>query len=238
MRDISRLKVITAAISVIVSILALVVTIFAGAQLKYISLGPISFDTPTPTFVIFNSPTPIFTPIRTMTPTSASTPTPTPTSTPTPTPTPTPISQDLSAQVAALRSEVAALREEVDSFNQAVASNPDSNELRTDLQSVDKRLSVIEQAVLDNPARALQLTLLSQEMDNLKARYQSDLESTRQEIARVYDLNKWFIGLMFTMAIGLLSLAVSNFVKTPEKREERREQQEQPKKRQSVSTRK
>ena len=236
MRDKSRLKIITAAISVIVSILALVVTIFAGAQLKYISLGPISFDTPTPTFVIFNTSTPSFTPIRTMTPRSTSTPTPTPTSTLTPTP--TPISQDLSAQVAALRSEVAALREEVDSLTQAVASNPDSNELRTDLQSVDERLSVIEQVVLDNPARALQLTLLSQEMDNLKARYQSDLESTRQEIARIYDLNKWFIGLMFTMAIGLLSLAVSNFVKTPEKREERREQQEQPKKTQSVSTRK
>lgn len=41
-----------------------------------------------------------------------------------------------------------------------------------------------------------------------------DLVGTRREIERVYDLSKWFIGLMATMAVGILGLAVGNLVKT------------------------
>lgn len=167
------------------------------------------------------SPSPI--PSPTLLPTSTPVPTLTPTPTPGPAPTLTTVPQDLPTQVAVLQREVAILREEVDSLTQVVASNPDFDELCTDLQALDERISIIEQAILDNPARALQLTLLSQEMNNLESRYESGLEDTRREIERIYDLNKWFIGLMFTMAIGLLSLAVSNFIKKPEKPRERKD---------------
>ena len=212
MRDKSRPEIITATIGAlagIISVLAAIISLGLGANLRSISIGPISFDTPTPTLA-----------------------------------TPTPVPPSLPTQVAALQSEVAALRQELNTLTQTIASNPNANPdtiaLRADLQSIDGRLSVIEQAVLDNPAKALQLTLLSREMDNLKANYQSSLESTRQEIGRIYDLNKWFIGLMFTMAIGLLSLAVSNFIKKPEKpperQEERKEQKEEPKRKQTAST--
>jgi len=139
---------------------------------------------------------------------------------PTATPSPvTPIPQSIPAQVAVLQDEVAVMRQELDALTQMMASNPnpDAVTLRTDLDSLDERLSLIEEAILDNPARALQFTLLSREMEDLQETYESDLESTRQEIERIYDFNKWFIGLMFTMAIGLLGLAVSNFIKKPEK---------------------
>jgi hypothetical protein len=76
----------------------------------------------------------------------------------------------------------------------------------------EKRVSVIEKAVIDNPERALQLTLLSREMENLKITYRSDQESIRKEIERIYDFNKWFIGLMFTMALSVVGLAVTNLV--------------------------
>jgi len=212
MRDKSRPEIIKASIGAltgIIGLLAAIISLVLGANLRPISIGPISFDIPTPTLA-----------------------------------TSTPVPPSLPTQVAALQSEVAALRQELNILTQTMASNPNANPdtiaLRADLQSIDGRLSVIEQAVLDNPAKALQLTLLSREMDNLKANYQSNLESTRQEIGRIYDLNKWFIGLMFTMAIGLLSLAVSNFIKKPEKpperQEERKEQKEGPKRKQSTST--
>lgn len=35
----------------------------------------------------------------------------------------------------------------------------------------------------------------------------------KEGVARVYDLTKWFVGLMFTMALGLIGLAVTNFLK-------------------------
>jgi len=54
-------------------------------------------------------------------------------------------------------------------------------------------------------------------MENLRLSYKSDLIATKEEISRVYDLNKWFIGLMFTMTVGLLGLAISNFLRDKKK---------------------
>jgi len=79
---------------------------------------------------------------------------------------------------------------------------------------------VIELAILDNPAKALELTLLTKDMENLQRNYEADLKSTREEIDRVFDQNKWFLGLMSTMAIGLISLAVGNFLAKPKEEKE------------------
>src|SRR5207248_2858619 len=84
--------------------------------------------------------------------------------------------------------------------------------IRADLDGLDKRLKAIEQAVIDSPAKALSVPLLRQELDSLKTSSQRDLESQAKQIDRIYDQNKWFIGLMFTMAVGLIGLAVSNFL--------------------------
>jgi len=134
---------------------------------------------------------------------------------------PTPVPSVISTQVATLQNEVVQLRQDVDTLSNVItsttSSNPDMAVLAVKIESLDKRLSGIEQAVLNNPAKALELTLLTRDMDNLKSTYQSDSERTRQEIERVYNQNNWFIGLMFTMALGLLSLAVSNFIKRPDK---------------------
>ena len=75
-----------------------------------------------------------------------------------------------------LQSEVTTLRKEINALSQQVAANPNPDVaiLQTKLTSIDERLSVIERAILDNPERALELTLLNKEMDNLKLTYQSD----------------------------------------------------------------
>ena len=36
----------------------------------------------------------------------------------------------------------------------------------------------------------------------------NDINSLKDEVSRVYDFNKWFIGLIFTTIIGFLTLAV------------------------------
>jgi len=132
----------------------------------------------------------------------------------------TPIPASLSTEVTALQNEIKALRNQMDTLSHAVVLNPNSNVVafRTYLKALDKRLLVIEQAVLDNPAKALELTLLSREIDNLKASHQFNFENTRREVERIYDFNKWFIGLVFTITIALASLAVSNFIRKPEKK--------------------
>ena len=43
--------------------------------------------------------------------------------------------------------------------------------------------------------------LLRQELEGVKINYQRDIESYNRQIDRIYDRNKWFIGLMFSMAL-------------------------------------
>jgi hypothetical protein len=56
--------------------------------------------------------------------------------------------------------------------------------------------------------------LLAERMDDLKDRYKSDNEAIRNELLRVYDFNKWMVGLMCTTLIGLLGLIVGNLVQS------------------------
>jgi hypothetical protein len=137
-------------------------------------------------------------------------------------PTPTSIPQSVSTQIASMQSEIAILKQDVNSLSQVISTttpnqSPDIVVINANLESLDKRLSTIEQAVLDNPSRALELTLLSRDMDTLKETYQSDLANTRAEIERIYSFNQWFLGGVITLSLAVISLALSNFLKRPGK---------------------
>ena len=84
--------------------------------------------------------------------------------------------------------------------------------VRGDLTALEKRIQGIETAILDNPTKAISIPLLRQELDTAKLTAQKEADSQTKQIDRIYDQNKWFIGLMFTMAVGLIGLAVSNFL--------------------------
>ena len=83
-------------------------------------------------------------------------------------------------------------------------------QLNTSIENIESRLHSLEKYLLESPDKALALPLLSKEIDSLKTNYKSERVDTDAEIARIYDQNKWFIGLMFTMAISVLGLAISN----------------------------
>lgn len=183
----NTIKSTLAFISAFLSILVAVMTLVLGAKIQSISLFGIELAVPTTTPTYITT-TPI-----------AVTPNP-----------------DVNSRIANLENEVKSLRQEINGLKQNTPSSNTSNANTASLQELDGRISVIEQAVLDNPSRALQLPMLSQEMDNMKASYEKDLQTTRQEVDRLYDLNKWFIGLMFTMALGIVSMSISNFMKKPE----------------------
>lgn len=84
--------------------------------------------------------------------------------------------------------------------------------LRSEVKTADSRMETLERGLLASPEKALSVPLLRNELENLTRTYRQDLDTTVKSIDRVYDQNKWFIGLMFTMAIGLIGLAISNFV--------------------------
>ena len=92
--------------------------------------------------------------------------------------------------------------------------------LRSDVEAFAARIQTLENGLFANPEKALSVPLLRNDLENLKQAYKNDIETMVRNTDRVYDQNKWFIGLMFTMAIGLIGLAVSNFFQIRKKPEE------------------
>ena len=80
--------------------------------------------------------------------------------------------------------------------------------------SIEARLATLEAGLVENPAKALSTPLLRKDMEALQKSSRESLTATQKEIERIYDQNKWFIGLIATMAVGVLGLAVSNLFKT------------------------
>jgi hypothetical protein len=91
--------------------------------------------------------------------------------------------------------------------------------LHADVQTLGKRVDELDDAIMDDPTKALSVPLLRRDLESLKSDYQRDSDSSAKQIDRIYDQNKWFIGLMFSMAIGLIGLAISNFIQARKKSE-------------------
>lgn len=138
-----------------------------------------------------------------------------------------PVVVSLSSQVGAIQKELAsqgdaarAVASRLDAMVNLSENSPHQLQLatiRAELKTLRKRLSDLEEAIVANPGNALALPLLRQDVENLRVSYQKDITASGREIDRIYDQNKWFVGLMFTMAIALIGLAVSNFVQARRK---------------------
>ncbi len=122
-----------------------------------------------------------------------------------------PASEDLLQQrVNAVDGELEVLREQVD----ALASPPEGAAVAAQIGRIDQslsdaieRLSELEEAILADPAKALQVPLLSNQVSGLEERTEAALVAQRESTDRVYDLLKVSI---LALAIGVLALAVPN----------------------------
>jgi hypothetical protein len=83
------------------------------------------------------------------------------------------------------------------------------NELKSSEAKLDARLSSLENALLTSPEKAVALPMMRQELDDLQGRTHSDIDGIRGEIGRLFALTQWFIGLMFTLALGLFGISIS-----------------------------
>ena len=83
--------------------------------------------------------------------------------------------------------------------------------INSDLKSLADRLEIIEKGLLDNPEKALSTVLLRSQLKSLENKMLAAMKDAENDVDRIYDQNKWFLGLMGTMAVGLIGLAISNF---------------------------
>jgi len=82
------------------------------------------------------------------------------------------------------------------------------------IKRLEKRLLVLEESVSLNPEKALSIPLLRKDVLILEKSVSNDVSMLKREVDRVYDQGKWFIGLMVTMLLTIIGLAVSTLVST------------------------
>ena len=87
----------------------------------------------------------------------------------------------------------------------------EASEFSSELNSLKIRFKALEDALTVDPAKALSVPILRKDLDNTEKSLRAELLQTRAEVDRMYDQNKWFIGLMFTIALSVLGMAASSF---------------------------
>jgi hypothetical protein len=130
---------------------------------------------------------------------------------------PTPIpSQNITAlqsELSGLQGEVKSLQQQLDSISQTTTDTANAAKLariESSINELNNRMGVIEQAILDNPEKALSITLLKKDMQVLQDKYEANTQVVQNEINRVSGLNQSLIILVMTSMVGLVSLAVAN----------------------------
>jgi len=98
---------------------------------------------------------------------------------------------------------------------------PDEAKFTIQLQSINTvvsdlktRQSKLEEVIMSNPAKAIEVPLLRKDLDGLKDAQQQNMLALRQGVDQIYDLNKWLLG---AMAVSIVTLAISNLIKGREK---------------------
>lgn len=108
--------------------------------------------------------------------------------------------------------------ESIDSKKQTIADNRELFRISSDVKILETKISALEIALNSDPAKTLAVPLLRKDLDNTRDNFKTNLDHTKSEIDRIYDQNKWFIGLMFTIAISVLGMAASNFLSRKDSR--------------------
>ncbi|MGQ0604116.1 MAG: hypothetical protein ACT4QE_20740, partial [Anaerolineales bacterium] len=75
----------------------------------------------------------------------------------------------LQTEIAQVRLDLATINQKLDALS---GSSIELTETKGEVNSINTRLSSIEQLILDNPAKALSLTLIEKDLDNIEQRQQ------------------------------------------------------------------
>ena len=125
--------------------------------------------------------------------------------------------KEAKTEIATLRSDVDRLRSRLDAASSIADSAHQFVGLKSTIDDASARLERMEKAIMADPEKALSIPLLRAELAAMASTYQRDLQAYGGQIDRIYDQNKWFIGLIGTMALGLVGLGVSNFIQAKKK---------------------
>lgn len=77
------------------------------------------------------------------------------------------------------------------------------------IENLENKIKNLEKLIMDSPEKALTIPLLAKEIENQKNINSSKIELVQDKITTVIDLNKWILGLIFSL---LITIVISNLL--------------------------
>ena len=110
------------------------------------------------------------------------------------------------AQIAEFRRELDILSTRLRAIQQLAASGAPVSDEAALVKQVESRIAVIERGLVDTPEKALSVPMMRRDLVALERSSDTQISSLRDDVARLYTLMLWLIGIIVTIALGLVGL--------------------------------
>jgi len=129
----------------------------------------------------------------------------------------------LREQLKTLQLQVSQLGELSEKMKKPVASNAQTAQqarLAAAMEDVEKRLGSLEKAILASPERALSIPLIRKDLDDSGKRLEEFKVSSRAELDRIYEQQKWMLGGIGTVLLAVAGGAITILLRSISKSKE------------------
>ena len=92
-----------------------------------------------------------------------------------------------------------------------------TSESQKRIEVLEKKIENLNAIILENPEKSLTIPLLKKDIENIKSDNSVKIELVRDKVETVVDLNKWILGLIFSL---LITLVLTNLSKSKKDKEE------------------
>lgn len=82
------------------------------------------------------------------------------------------------------------------------------------IQELEKKIETLNNIIIENPEKSLTIPLLNKDIENIKKENELQIELIKDKVETVVDLNKWILGLIFSL---LITIVISNLSKNKSK---------------------
>ena len=82
------------------------------------------------------------------------------------------------------------------------------------IQELEKKIQTLNEIIIENPEKSLTIPLLNKDIENIKKENDLQIELIKDKVETVVDLNKWILGLIFSL---LITIVISNLSKNKSK---------------------
>lgn len=129
----------------------------------------------------------------------------------------------LNEQLKTLQLRVTQMGEVSEKMKKNVASSGQAGQqarLAAALENVEKRLGSLETVILESPERAISIPLIRKDLDESGKRLEEFKTSSRAELDRIYEQQRWILGgigtVLLAVAGGAITILLRSIIKSKE----------------------